>query len=86
MIRLLIYGLLIYGAYRFLKSWGRGLMGGSGDAAHHTRSENTELIRDPQCGTYFLKQQGVEARINGQSHFFCSKQCRDEYARKHGRM
>jgi hypothetical protein len=86
MIRLLIYGLLIYAAYRFLKSWGRSLMNRSDGADEGGPSDNTELIRDPQCGAYFLRQQGVEARIDGQRLFFCSKQCRDEYAREHGPM
>lgn len=84
MIRLLIYGLLIYAAYRFLKSWGRSLMSGGSEENRGSPSDNTELIRDPQCGTYFLKQRGVEAHVNGQRLFFCSKQCRDTYFREHG--
>ena len=32
----------------------------------------TELVQDPQCGIYFVKQQGVEARIGGQTVHFCS--------------
>jgi len=47
-------------------------------------SEEAELIRDPQCGTYFLTQRGVEARIGGRSVYFCSKECRDKYLVSHG--
>jgi hypothetical protein len=83
MIRLLIYGLLIYFGYRLLKSWGRSLKGGGKDPGGVMRSDNTELIQDPQCGTYFLRQQGVEARIDGQKLYFCSEQCRDAYRREH---
>lgn len=58
-------------------------MSGGDDTDGGGSSDNTELIRDPQCGTYFLKQQGIEARVNGQHLFFCSKQCRDTYVRDH---
>ncbi|MCU0572090.1 MAG: hypothetical protein MUC41_03750 [Syntrophobacteraceae bacterium] len=84
MIRLLIYGFLIYLVVRIVKSLGRSLTGPDEDVGDVPRSENTELIRDPQCGTYFLRQQGVQARIGGQRLHFCSERCRDEYLRDHG--
>ena len=71
-------------AVRAFKSLGRSLMRPDEDAGGVPRSENTELIRDPQCGTYFLRQQGVQARIDGQQLYFCSERCRDEYLREHG--
>jgi hypothetical protein len=83
MIRLLLYGFIIYVVYRFLKSWAKSLTGPDGNIDGITKSDNTELIRDPQCGTYFLRQQGVEARVDGQKLFFCSEQCRDAYLREH---
>ena len=73
MIRLLFYGILIYLAYRLLKPWIASLISSSTNDPHGSSSpEEAELIRDPQCGTYFLRQRGVEARIGGQSVYFCS--------------
>ncbi|MCU0589143.1 MAG: hypothetical protein MUF52_13440 [Syntrophobacteraceae bacterium] len=48
------------------------------------KSQDTELIQDPQCGTYFLRQQGVQGRVHGQVLYFCSEGCRSDYLRKHG--
>jgi ribosomal protein L24E len=38
-----------------------------------------ELTQDPQCGAYFLKQQGVPAMVDGKPIHFCSEKCRDAY-------
>jgi len=84
MIRLLIYGLLIYAIVRVGRYLGRTLMKPDMDTGEAPKSENTELIRDPQCGTYFLRQQGVQARFGGERLFFCSERCRDDYLRDHG--
>ncbi len=82
MIRLLLYGFIIYVVYRLLRSWAGSLTAPNEDIDRVPRSDNTELIQDPQCGTYFLKQQGVVARVDGQKLFFCSEQCRDAYMRE----
>lgn len=84
MIRLLFYGILIYLAYRLLKPWIASLS--SSDPAYpenHPSSKEADLIRDPQCGTYFLKQRGVEARIGGKTITFCSGACREKYLLSH---
>jgi hypothetical protein len=41
--------------------------------------QDADMIRDPQCGVYFLKSQGVAARIQGETLHFCSVACRDSY-------
>jgi YHS domain-containing protein len=78
MIRLILYGILIYFGYRIVKPWIVSFMKSSEDNAVPS-SGDTELIRDPQCGTYFLRQRGVEARIGGKRIYFCSEECRDKY-------
>jgi len=42
-----------------------------------------ELVRDPQCGTYLLPDQGFSARVSGQIHYFCSEACRDRFFAEH---
>lgn len=84
MIRFIIYGFIIYFAYRFIKSWGKSLFPSDGqDISARPPSEPTELVQDPQCGVYFLRQRGIEARIGGKVMSFCSQKCRDEYQKKH---
>jgi hypothetical protein len=84
MIRILIYGIFIYLGYRILKPWVASLLGGSREDPHSGSSpEEAELIRDPQCGTYFLRQRGIAARIGSQDVYFCSTECRDKYLLNH---
>ncbi|MGV8075158.1 MAG: hypothetical protein AB2L11_11450 [Syntrophobacteraceae bacterium] len=84
MIRLILYALIIYFGYRLFKHWGKSMFGGSDqELAESDESVDTELIQDPQCGTYFLRQRGVEARIDGRLIHFCSESCRDAYLKEH---
>lgn len=84
MLRLVLYAILIYLAYRILRPWVISLIGSSKEDHHASSSlEEAELIRDPQCGTYFLRQRGVEAKIGGRSVYFCSEDCRDKYLVSH---
>ena len=84
MIRLLFYGILIYLAYRLLKPWIASLSASStSDPPSRSSPDEADLIRDPQCGTYFLKQRGVEARIGGEKVYFCSDDCREKFLLSH---
>lgn len=84
MIRILIFSILIYVAYRILKFAVISLLKlrdqTPGDEVSPT---DTELIQDPQCNTYFLRQQGIAGRVKGKTFYFCSQKCRDAYLRKH---
>lgn len=83
MIRLIAYGLLIYLGYRFLRSMLTLLSGSGTDDSDRGASQEAELIQDPHCGVYFLKQKGVKARIGGRAVYFCSQDCRDGYLVNH---
>lgn len=76
MIRWLILALILYAAYRYLKPRWRTPFGQGKDDAE---PQEAELIKDPQCGAYFLRHQGVSARIDGEVLHFCSSECRDAY-------
>ncbi|SHF55347.1 MYM-type Zinc finger with FCS sequence motif-containing protein [Desulfacinum infernum DSM 9756] len=76
MIRLLLYALIGYLLYRFLKP---KLSGSRSEYEERSGDRDADLIKDPQCGTYFLKRHGVRARIKGKDVYFCSRQCRDSY-------
>ncbi|SMC20188.1 MYM-type Zinc finger with FCS sequence motif-containing protein [Desulfacinum hydrothermale DSM 13146] len=76
MIRLLIYALLGYLLYRYFKP---KLSKTDSEQDSGRADQQADLIKDPQCGTYFLKRHGVRARIGGKDVYFCSRQCRDSY-------
>lgn len=86
MFRLLIYGLVIYLGYKLWKSSGASLFKSDDEGGSDSEPPaDTDLIKDPQCGTYFMKRRGVEAKVQGEWRYFCSQDCRDEYLRLHGR-
>jgi len=41
-----------------------------------------ELVRDPQCGTYVPKTRAIALQRGGETLYFCSDKCRDDYGRK----
>lgn len=38
-----------------------------------------ELKRDPVCGTYTVATTAIQKTLNGETHYFCSARCRDEF-------
>lgn len=34
-----------------------------------------ELVRDPECGVYFSKEDAVTRRVGGSVELFCSERC-----------
>lgn len=38
-----------------------------------------ELKRDPVCGTYTVAGTSLQQTVNGETHYFCSARCRDEF-------
>lgn len=82
MIRFLLLGFVIYFGYRLARSIGLfSVESEQRSDTGHAPDGATELIRDPQCGVYFLKRRGVEAVIRGEKIHFCSSACRDDYIR-----
>jgi YHS domain-containing protein len=87
LIRLLLYGALIWLLYRLVK----GLLPGGGAAGQRTRRappggrpdrlDGGELVQDPVCGVYVPKATAVRGP---DGHFFCSPACRDAYGQKPG--
>jgi YHS domain-containing protein len=38
-----------------------------------------ELKKDPVCGTYISAATSIKETVGGETHHFCSQQCRDKY-------
>ncbi len=80
LIRLLIYFILGVLVFRLAKNW----LGGDTDGRQKVRQQPADqvddvMIKDPFCGTYFPKREGVQLQINGDEIFFCSEKCRNGY-------
>ena len=79
-MRLLVLFLLIYLAYRLFKNWAL-----PGQSSTETPEQegltmvDDVMVKDPFCETYFPKRNGIKKVIGGQTHYFCSTECRDKY-------
>ncbi|SFN08518.1 YHS domain-containing protein [Thermodesulforhabdus norvegica] len=83
MIRLIIYLAVAYLVFRWWKSKRKK------DEIRDTMSgrkplESAELVQDPQCGVYFVKDRGVKTDINGETYYFCSEECRKAFLARTG--
>jgi YHS domain-containing protein len=81
LIRLVIFGFLIYLVYRLAK-WiilspsikGRDVSGHQVSAA-----QGEDLVEDPYCHIFVPMSQAYKASINGQDVYFCSQKCFEKY-------
>lgn len=46
---------------------------------------NGEMVKDPVCGVYVLKDGGISVKDGDKSWYFCSYDCRDEFLEKRGK-
>jgi uncharacterized protein len=80
LVRLLIYFIVGVLIYRMVKGW----MGGTAGTQTKVDGQAPEqvddvMIKDPVCGAYFPKRNGVPLNHGGELLFFCSEKCRDRY-------
>lgn len=40
------------------------------------------LVRDPVCGTYVVKAKALTSHAGGETHYFCSEDCREQWLRR----
>jgi hypothetical protein len=78
--RLLIFAILGVVVYRVLKS----VMGGAASGRVNTTYDPPDrvddvMVKDPQCGTYFPRRDGVTVTTSHEVLYFCSNECRDRY-------
>lgn len=86
MQRLLILILLILFGYYLVKKIGKSFFQpGRPEGGPEQPTPDAELIKDPQCGAYFLRQRGIKGVVNGEVVHFCSEACYDKYLKEHKR-
>ncbi len=49
------------------------------------RAPGGALRQDPVCGTYVSEAVAVTVRDGGQTHYFCSEECREKFRRQGAR-
>jgi len=75
-IRLLIWGLLIYIGYRVVVA----LAGGKKQETKASgQREAAATYRDPVCGIYVSEEDAVVGRLEGERHYFCSMDCLEKF-------
>ncbi|MGC9197027.1 MAG: hypothetical protein ACP5IL_16490 [Syntrophobacteraceae bacterium] len=80
MVDFLIFLFFVWGGWRLIKFFTKAYFDSLNTRQEPSDSaSDTELIRDPQCGAYFLKQEGVRGVVGGRPVYFCSRQCYERY-------
>ena len=81
--RLFVFGVVIWMAYFVAKSIWKSFAGPSSPSTRAGgAATDADLIRDPQCGAYFLRTKGVKGVVEGKVIHFCSEKCYDQYLKK----
>jgi len=78
-VRAIIYLLLAIMAVRIFKGISAS-MGGKEDRAAPL---GEEMVKDPNCDTYIPKADAIKKKVGGETRYFCSQKCLDEYRDKH---
>lgn len=84
MIRLIIAGIIVYVVYRFTKTlFTPRAKVSSRPSGEPPRIKGEELVKDPCCGTYVPINSAYTITLNGETFYFCSKECREKYKQEH---
>jgi len=76
-ILVLVFILLIY--YSLKKLIRSALKGYYGEAEKRAQLKGEDMVLDPQCRTYVLKERAVARRIHGRPAYFCSEACAQKF-------
>jgi YHS domain-containing protein len=52
----------------------------SGAAEHEPAMAGKRLVKDPVCGMHMAEELALPFRADGETHYFCSQECRAKYA------
>ena len=83
MTRLLLFVAFLVMVYYVLKTVLRGAVRGYHDEGRQrTRLMGEDMVLDPECRTYVLKERAITRRIDGELRSFCSEACAKQYEEK----
>lgn len=82
MIRSLLVFVFIMAIYYALKTVFRSALRSYHEKDSHARIMGDEMVLDPECRTYVVKDRAITRRIRGTLHSFCSEACARQYEEK----
>jgi YHS domain-containing protein len=83
MTRLLLFVVFLVVVYYVLKTVLRAAVRGYHDEDHQrTRLMGEDMVLDPECRTYIVKERAITRRIDGKLRSFCSEACAKRYEEK----
>ena len=84
MVRFLLFVILAYFVARAAWRLFEGIVQGALDGERATRRRDevgagVKMTRDPVCGTYVVPGSAKALTVRGQTIYFCSDKCRNEF-------
>ena len=78
MIRLAIFGFLIYFAYRLFSGMFSGPQTGRRPAGQEPQTKSGKMVKCETCGLYVPENEAVSRQVHGRTEYFCSKACKNK--------
>jgi YHS domain-containing protein len=78
LLKLLFVIGLIYALYKML--WKGEPLFGKRKQKPHPQAALEEMKKDPICGTYLPERQALQLTSGGETHYFCSEECKNKFA------
>jgi YHS domain-containing protein len=79
MIRTILIFILLVLVYHALKVVFRSAIGASQKKDERARIRGEEMVLDPECRTYVLKDRAVTRTVRGRKEYFCSESCAQKF-------
>jgi uncharacterized protein len=78
LLKLLLVVVLIVVLYKIL--WkGEPLFRKRKKGKEHPQAALEEMKRDPVCGTFLPEKQAIQLKQGGETHYFCSEECKRKF-------
>ncbi len=87
MARFILLSLLVLFVARAVWRLFEGIVQGALEADRRPRGARSmqagvKMVRDPVCGTFVVPGRAVTATRGGETLYFCSEKCRNDYAKR----
>ncbi len=84
MIRTILVFVLLVLIYQSLKVIFRSAVHASRDKDGQRRIPGKEMVLDPECRTYVLRDRAVIRNVRGTTHYYCSEECAQKHETRGG--
>jgi YHS domain-containing protein len=78
-MKLIFYLLLIYLVYKVIKAWTAPAVPPGREEHRNSGEVDDIMVKDPVCGVYFPKKDGIYMKKDGEDIYFCSPECKDRF-------